>query len=137
MQAILDANAAKKMTPGPTPITPGPSLISEAVPDINPDKLGGSVNWKFIPGGDVNLGFTKLMSRDLNVGAPSGEEHTTGYTLFDLSANYDFGRYGKATLGIENLTNKFYVLSWSQLPGFRNYWSGRGRVVSISHTLTF
>jgi iron complex outermembrane receptor protein len=115
----------------------GPLDKRMGVNDINPDKLGGSVNWKFMPGGDVNLGFTKLMSRDLNVGGPSGEEHTTGYTLFDLGANYDFGRYGKATLGVENLTNKFYVLSWSQLPGFRNYWSGRGRVVSISHTLTF
>ena len=82
------------------------------------------------------LGATKLASRDLNVGK-SGEEHTRGYTLFDFSANYDTGRYGKFSVGVENLTNKFYILSWSQVVGFRNYWAGRGRVVSITHNLTF
>ena len=41
------------------------------------------------------------------------------------------------SLGIENLTDKFYILSWSQVVGFRNYWSGRGRVVTLSHSLTF
>lgn len=114
----------------------GPLDKRMGVNDINPDKIGSSLTWKFAPGGDVTLGATKLLSRDLNVGK-SGEEHTKGYTLFDLGANYDLGRYGKLTGGIENLTNKFYILSWSQLAGFRNYWSGRGRVYSITHTLSF
>ena len=114
----------------------GPLDKRMGVNDVNPDKIGTSVNWKFASNGDVTLGATKLLSRDLNVGK-SGEEHTKGYTLFDLSANYDLGRYGKLTGGVENLTNKFYILSWSQLAGYRNYWSGRGRVYSISHTLTF
>ena len=104
--------------------------------DINPDKIGLSVTWKPTPKADVTLGSTTLRSRDLNVGTPA-EEHTKGYTLFDLGANYDMGPYGKLTLGVENLTNKFYILSWSQVAGFRNYWSGRGRVVSVTHTLTF
>ncbi|OWQ90811.1 TonB-dependent receptor [Roseateles aquatilis] len=117
-------------------VSGGPLDKRMGVNDINPDKIGASVTWKFAPGGDATLGATRLLSRDLNVGK-SGEEHTKGYTLFDLSANYDLGRYGKLTGGIENLTNKFYILSWSQLAGYRNYWSGRGRVYSITHTLTF
>ena len=74
--------------------------------------------------------------RDLNIGT-SSEEHTKGYTLFDLSGNYDWGKAGKTTVGIENLTDKFYILSWSQVAGFRNYWAGRGRVFSINHSITF
>ncbi|MFT7773908.1 TonB-dependent receptor [Roseateles sp.] len=117
-------------------VTGGPLTKRMGVNDTSPDKVGGSVAWKFMQGGDVNLGFTRLLSRDLNIGL-SGEERTRGYTLLDLGANYDWGRYGKTTLGIENLTNKFYVLSWSQLPGFKNYFSGRGRVFSLTQTVTF
>ncbi|TDP72324.1 TonB-dependent receptor [Roseateles toxinivorans] len=114
----------------------GPMDKSLGVNDVNPDKFGMSATWKYMANADVTLGFTKLMSRHINAGTGS-EENTTGYTLFDLDTNYDFGRYGKLTLGVENLANKFYVLSWSQVPGFRNYWAGRGRVVTVTHTLTF
>lgn len=114
----------------------GPLDKRMGVNDINPDKFATSVTWKYAPQGDVTLGATRLMSRDLNIGK-SGEERTRGYTLFDLGANYDFGRYGKLTAGVENLTNKFYILSWSQLAGYKNFWSGRGRVYSITHTFKF
>ena len=117
-------------------VTGGPLDKSLGVLDVNPDKLGLSGSWMFMPNADVSLGATKLMSRNINVGK-SGEEHTKGYTLLDLSANYDAGRLGKVSLGVENLSNKFYILSWSQVVGFRNYWAGRGRVVSLTHTLTF
>ncbi|NRF65819.1 TonB-dependent receptor [Aquincola sp. S2] len=123
---------------GKTWFTRGGPLDREmGVNDINPDKLALSGTWKFLPGSEVTLGATTLFSRDINVGKPAGEEHTKGYTLVDFSVDYEAGRWGKFTLGIENLTDKFYILSWSQVVGFRNYWSGRGRVVSISHTLTF
>ena len=114
----------------------GPLDRELGVLDVNPDKLGAWVQWKFNDRGDVRLGSTTLFSRDLNVGRGS-EEHTKGYTLVDLSTNYDLGKYGKTTLGVENLTNRFYILSWSQVVGFRNYWSGRGRMVSLSHSLKF
>lgn len=133
----LRLNALYSHTSGKTWFTRGGPLTRElGVLDINPDKLGLSAAWKFLPQADVQLGATKLQSRTLNVGT-SAEERTTGYTLFDLSANYEWGKGGKTTLGIENLTNRFYVLSWSQVVGFRNFWSGRGRVVSVTHTLTF
>jgi iron complex outermembrane receptor protein len=44
---------------------------------------------------------------------------------------------GLLTLGVENVTDKFYILTWSQVPGFRNYWSGRGRVTSLTYTMKF
>lgn len=114
----------------------GPLDKEMGVLDINPDKIGLSVTWKPTAQLDMTLGSTTLLSRDLNEGT-SSEEHTTGYTLFDLGANYDMGKYGKLTLGVENVTNRFYILSWSQVAGFRNYWSGRGRVWSITHNITF
>ena len=114
----------------------GPLDKDLGVLDINPDKIGLSVTWKPTAQLDMTVGSTTLLSRDLNEGTPS-EEHTKGYTLFDLGANYDMGRYGKLTLGVENVTNRFYILSWSQVAGFRNYWSGRGRVWSITHNITF
>ncbi len=133
----LKLNAIYSHTEGKTWFTAGGPLTREiGVLDINPDKLGVSATWKFMANADVQLGATKLHSRELNQGT-SAAEKTTGYTLFDLSANYDWGKPGKTTLGVENLTDKFYVLSWSQVVGFRNYWSGRGRVVSLTHTLTF
>ncbi|MGE0761216.1 MAG: TonB-dependent receptor [Pirellulaceae bacterium] len=103
--------------------------------DIGPDKLGLSVNWRFSDKGEVTLGSTTLFDRDLNEGN-SLEEHTEGYTLFDLSVNHDVGK-GRMTLGVENLTDKFYILSWSQVVGFRNFWAGRGRVTSLTYTMDF
>ncbi len=113
----------------------GPLTREMGVLDINPDKIGTSIRWQFNPEGDVTLGSTTLLSRDLNEGA-AGEEHTDGYTLFDLGANYRIGN-GLVTLGIENVTDKFYILSWSQVVGFRNFWSGRGRVTSLTYTMNF
>ena len=114
----------------------GPLDKDLGVLDINPDKVGLSVTWKPTAQLDLTVGSTTLLSRDLNEGT-AAEEHTKGYTLFDLDANYDMGRYGKLTFGVENVTNRFYILSWSQVSGFRNYWSGRGRVWSITHNITF
>lgn len=113
--------------------------------DINPDKIGASVTWKFLPQADVTLGATQLLDRDLSAtdvrpydGATySYKESTTGYTLFDIGANYQTDRYGRFSVGIENLANKQYILSWSQLPGFQNYWAGRGRMVSFTYQISF
>jgi len=133
----LKFSALYSHTAGKTWFTSGGPLTKQmGVLDINPDKIGLSTTWNFMPQADLTLGATKLRSRDLNVGT-SSEEHTKGYTLFDFSANWDWGQGGKTSVGIENLTNKFYVLSWSQVAGFRNFTSGRGRVVSVTHSVTF
>lgn len=114
--------------------------------DINPDKFAWTLTWNFIPRGDVSLGATTLFSRKLSgsdVRAFDGQrvsfnESTRGYTLFDLAMTYDTERYGKFALGVENLFDKQYILSWSQPPGgFQNYWAGRGRTISLTHTFKF
>ena len=46
-------------------------------------------------------------------------------------------RYGAFSLGVENLTDKFYFLSFSQIDFFRNYFAGRGRTVSLTYRINF
>lgn len=113
--------------------------------DINPDKLALAVTWKFLPDADATLGATKLFNRHISgsdvraydAKAYSYDEQTHGYTLWDLGVNYDMQRFGKISLGVENLLNKQYILSWSQLAGYQNYWAGRGRVTSLTYKITF
>ncbi len=115
------------------------------VSDINPDKFGVTFNWKFNPNGDVTLSGTQLMSRQLygtDVREFDGatytfRENTRGYTLFDLSANYNIEDVGRFTVGIENLLNEQYILSWSQVDFFKNYFAGRGRMYSLTYEYTF
>ena len=106
------------------------------VVNISPDKLSGSVEWNFLDRAQVVLGATTLLGRDINEGR-AGEEHTHGYTLYDLTVNYDMERYGAFSLGVENLTDKFYFLSFSQIDFFRNYFAGRGRTVSLTYRIDF
>jgi iron complex outermembrane recepter protein len=113
----------------------GPLIIQQGVANINPDKFGASVSWQFSDQGSVRLGATTLLDRDINEGR-SQVEHTKGYTLLDMNASYRT-RYGDLTLGVENLLNKFYILTSSQVPAFQNYAAGRGRVVSLSHSIKF
>ena len=109
--------------------------------DTNPDKLVLTARWKFSPNGDVTLQSATQMSRHLSGSDHrdfdnrnfSYDERTTGYTLFDLGVNYRVKNVGRFSLGIENLLNKQYVLTWSQVPGFRNYWAGRGRMYSFTY----
>lgn len=124
---------------------PGPLYKPMGVLDINPDKLAVSVTWRFLANADATLGATRLSDRDLYGtdvrpfdGAEfSYSEKTEGYTLWDASVNYDAGRIGKFTLGVENLLDEQYILSWSQLAGFQNYWAGRGRMTSLTYTISF
>ena len=115
----------------------GPLDRQMGVLDISPDKINVSGTWKPTSQSSLTLGATRLMSRDINIGL-SGEERTRGYTLADLSARVDLGRIGTFTLGVENLLNKQYELSFSQVANsFLPYLAGRGRVVSLSHEIRF
>lgn len=131
---------------GQTQYFPGSGLKKEmGILDISPDKVNASVTWTPTDTLNATLGVSKTFSRDLretftnpaNGDVYKNEENTYGYALWDLSVNYDTGRYGQLSLGIENLFDKQYVLTWSQLPGWQNYFSGRGRMVSLSHTFKF
>ncbi|MDP1581701.1 MAG: TonB-dependent receptor [Candidatus Didemnitutus sp.] len=129
-------NATYSHTKGMTRTTQtGPLTRQMGMASISPDKLNLSATWKFSDKGSMTLYQDNLFKRDINIGA-SGEEHTSGLTLHHLTVNYDT-QWGYLSLGVENLTNKFYILPWSQIDQFLNYFAGRGRVVSLSHTLKF
>src|SRR5258708_36306452 len=76
----------------------GPLVREMGVLDINPDKFGANVTWKFAERSEVSVGSTPLFDSNINVGKP-GEEHTRGYTPFDAAVNYDLRKYGRITLG--------------------------------------
>jgi iron complex outermembrane receptor protein len=105
--------------------------------DISPDKIGVNLYWRVAPQLDLNVGAMTLLSRTLNQGR-SGAEHTSGRTLLDLSVNYDTGRFGKLTLGVENLLDKQYIMTTSEASNANDDWmAGRGRVFSLSHNINF
>lgn len=131
---------------GQTQYYPGSGLKKEmGILDISPDKVNASVTWTPTDNLNATLGVSKTFSRDLretfvnpsNNAVYKNEENTYGYALWDLSVNYDIGRYGQLALGVENVFDKQYVLTWSQLPGWQNFFSGRGRMVSLTHTFKF
>lgn len=113
----------------------GPLNLDMGVANISPDKFSAAINWQFSDNGQMRLGATTLFDREINVGK-SAYEKTTGYTLADLSVTFRT-RYGDLGLGVENLFNKFYILTGNQMPGFQNFTAGRGRVVSVNHSITF
>jgi iron complex outermembrane recepter protein len=109
------------------------------IADISPDKFGMAATWHYMPEGEATFGFTTLFDRELHgtEGSSVFNEKTQGYTLFDLSVRHDFGAIGQFTLGVENVFDKQYILSWSQVDFFKNYWAGRGRFTSLTWSKTF
>jgi len=104
--------------------------------DISPNKLNASVTWNYSELWRARLGSMTLFNMDTNVGKPQ-QENFKGYTLFDLSLNYDLRKYGNVTLGIDNLFNKYYLLSFSSHDLFQNFFAGRGRKMTLSHNIKF
>lgn len=120
-----------------TPGAPnGPLNLTMGVTNISPDKLNATIDWRFMPSANVVLSSTTLMGRDINEGLPQ-EEHTSGYTLYDLTVNYQTEKAGSFSVGVENLADKYYFLSFSQIDFFRNYFAGRGRTVSLTYRYDF
>ncbi|HEY5800311.1 MAG TPA: TonB-dependent receptor, partial [Burkholderiaceae bacterium] len=136
MNNALRANMTYSRIRGKTVfVTNGPLDKDMGISDISPDKLGASINWNASDKTSVRLSSSTFMDRNINIGK-SGEEKTKGYTLLDLTATHRT-RYGDFTLGVENLMNKFYIITWAQVPGFQNYFAGRGRMVSLTHQIKF
>jgi len=91
------------------------------------------VQWGFAPNAELVVSSTTYRGRSLNTG-----EQTSGRTLLDLTLGYDTGRYGRLSLGVENLLDKQYILFGSESSNSNDDWmAGRGRMYSLSHTLTF
>jgi len=113
----------------------GPLTREQGMGNVSPDKLNLSSTWKFMPKASMTLDVEHLFARDINVGK-AGEEHTTALTLAHLTASYST-KWGDFAVGIENLTDKYYILPWAQIDQFQNYFAGRGRVFSVSYALKF
>ncbi|TRZ57963.1 MAG: TonB-dependent receptor [Rhodocyclaceae bacterium] len=141
----LKANALYSHMSGMTSATqvvPGLPLPPLAVQlnanDISPNKLNASVTWKYSEVASARLGSMTLFDLDTNIGNPlATAERFQGYTLFDLSLNYDLRKYGNLSLGIDNLLNKQYYLAFSSHDLFQNYFAGRGRKMTLSHNIKF
>lgn len=132
----LRFNGTYSHTKGMTRTTQtGPLTRQMGIASVSPDKLNLSATWKFSDKGSVSIYQDHLFKRDINVGA-SGEEHTTSLTLYHLTVNYAT-KWGDFSLGVENVADKYYILPWSQIDQFLNYFAGRGRVISLAHTVKF
>ena len=93
------------------------------------------MSWKYSDKGNLTLGETTLLGREINIGKSSYEQ-THGYTLFNFSTTYRT-KWGDTSLGIENLLNRYYILTWAQIDQFQNYFAGRGRVFTVTHQFKF
>jgi iron complex outermembrane receptor protein len=113
----------------------GPLIRQQGMGNVSPDKLNLSSTWKFHPKASMTLDVEHVFARDINVGR-AGEEHTKALTLAHLTASYST-QWGDFSIGIENLMNKFYILPWAQIDQFNNYFAGRGRVISLTHSIKF
>jgi iron complex outermembrane receptor protein len=116
---------------------------------IPPNKVAAVLNWAFTDNASATLSAASYLSRDMNEGrvnasGASLEEHFDGYTLLDLTLQYQTQRFGNWTLAVENLTDEYYIQAISsssinQVPTGPNayYLSGRGRAISISNQIKF
>jgi len=105
-----------------------------------PDKLTFGASWRALPELTLRAQATKLFDRDLNVDR-ANRESFKGYTVADISASYTT-RFGTAGLGIENVTDRFWVGPFPQAnSGSRtnnnDFFAGRGRTYTLSWTHTF
>lgn len=139
----LTLNGLYSSIVGKRPTNPGDPLNARiGVGTVSPDKIVAGLNWRFSDKGQLGLGMTKYLSSHINQGVRTSaglslEEKFTGYHLFDLTASYQT-RYGTVALGVENLLNEFYILSTNQVTtSTSSFRAGRGRTVSLSHTVTF
>ena len=113
----------------------GPLVNQQGVANISPDKFGSSLTWRYDDKATLTLGETTLFGREINVGKGNFEK-TRGYTLFNLSTTYET-KWGNFSLGIENLLDRYYILTWAQIDQFQNYFAGRGRTFTVTHSIKF
>lgn len=116
---------------------------------IPPNKVAAVVNWAFLDNASATLSAASYLSRDMNEGRrnlsnASIEEHFEGYTLIDLTLQYQTEKFGTWSLAVENLADEYYIQAISsssinQVPTGPTayYLSGRGRAVAISNSIKF
>lgn len=135
---------------GKTSLAAGQPLnIHMSGDQIPPNKVAAVVNWAFLDNASVSVSAASYLSRDMNEGrfnnnGSSLEEHFEGYTLIDLTLQYQTERFGTWTLGVENLADEYYIQAISassinqvQTGPSAYFLSGRGRAVAISNSIKF
>jgi iron complex outermembrane recepter protein len=137
-------------TTGKTSLAAGMPLDVHMTGDqIPPNKVAAIVTWAFLDNASASVSAASYLSRDMNEGrvntnGASLEEHFDGYTLVDLTLQYQTQKYGTWSIAVENLTDEYYIQAISsssinQVPTGPTayYLSGRGRAVSISNSIKF
>lgn len=109
------------LTPVETPL---------GITNIPLDKLNLSATVMPADGLSLTLGADTTFDRKQTGSSPA--EDIKGRTLFDLTAKYKIDGVGTVTLAAENVFNKYYLLAFSQIDFFQNYFAGRGRTVTLS-----
>ena len=131
-------------TDGKTAATQGAPLdLALGARSQGPDKAVLGANWRPLAGAQLRLQATHLFDRHINidrmVGATDLEEKFQGYTLVDLSSNFDTA-YGRVGVSVENLLDKQYVGYYSQAAAATdagNTYAGRGRTLAVSWSRMF
>ncbi len=120
----------------------GDGRLDRRLPGVNisAPKLGLHWDKAWTARFDTRLQSLTLLPRPDPDGIPAGDFH--GYTLIDLVANLRLPGQKTLSLGVENLFDRRYITYYSQtLTGANatndNYYSGRGRTLSLRCRLDF
>lgn len=86
----------------------------------------------------LRLQSATLFDRDFSDAAGLSSADFDGYTLADLYAGYETP-YGTFSLGIQNLTDEFYLTYFAQAGTTRadRFFAGRGRTFTLGYALDF
>ena len=102
--------------------------------NVSPDRLMLSVQHRFNDDLSAYLQYNHYFDLDND----RVDQHFDGYGVFDLVGNYNLGRYGRVTFGIENLLDEQYIGYFSQVRKHKDYYfSGRGRTFSVGYEFNF
>jgi iron complex outermembrane receptor protein len=95
--------------------------------NIGPDRLNVYAEYKTGPF-ETRLAMRRYFDRKFENAGNNFE----GYTLFDASLGYRFGKH-RVSLSAQNLTDKYYISYNSQTVGTNDtYFAGRGRTVTLA-----
>jgi iron complex outermembrane receptor protein len=95
--------------------------------NIGPDRLNLYAGYKTGPF-ETRLAMRRYFDRTFE----NAGNNFSGYTLFDASLGYRFGKH-RVSLSAQNLTDKYYISYNSQTVGTNDtYFAGRGRTVTLA-----
>lgn len=106
--------------------------------NLSPDRLLMAVNHSFSDRWNGRLQYNHMFSRSKEKNDAGSAQQFDGYGLMDVSMFYDMQRYGRISVGIENLLNEQYINYFSQIRHHNAYYfSGRGRTFSLGYEIDF